>query len=321
MVSAICKKIQKASHFSGFNLIAKRLIDPKEYLASDNEIEVALKLHLEGLNVSFLSPDSQHTPDLILRLDNYTTRIEVSSLNPPEEETLVQRLFDHIFALTTQQRVVSGGFVSKVPSPKKVEEVINRVKESIARVKETGKMEKLNVKGVGTVYIAPNDLVDQIPADCRGRFHFVGPPKRKPIENQIQQKIEKKSKQLFGDNESGLLFLYTLMIDREEVSELFKNDMDDVIAILASYPKLLGLVLTVPHNEIGVVSGSNLAKLKREYKENKIFLECEAGKYQYESIIIWKNLHAEGSFPEKIFRALNNYSSNLSNLEPLHLSN
>ena len=139
--------------------------------------------------------------------------------------------------------------------------------------------------------------------------------------NQIQQKIGKKSKQLFKDNESGLLFLYTQMIDRKEVVRLFKNDMDDVIAILASYPKLLGLVLTVPHHEIGMVSASELATLKSEYKENKIFLECEAGKYQYESIIVWKNLYAEGSFPEEILLALKNYSSNLLKLEPLHLNN
>jgi len=314
------KKIQKASHFSGFEHIAKRLINPKEYLAAHNEIEVALKLSLEGLNVSFLSADSQHAPDLILRLNNDITRIEVSSLNPPEEETRFRMFLDPIIHLSFSRGVVSGGYVNKLPSPKKMKELVVQVKESIDRSKEEKKVEKLNFKGVATIYIAPIDLVDQIPADCRGSFHFVGPRKRKPIEYQIQQKIEKKSRQLFGDNESGLLFLYTLMIGKEEVLNLFKNDMDDIVAILASYPKLLGLVLTVPHNEIRVVSGINLAKLKHEYKENKIFLECEAGKYQYESIVIWKNLHSEGNFPEEIFRALKNYSSNLSNLEPLQLN-
>ncbi len=310
------RKIQKVSHLSGFERIAKRLTNPKDYLASHNEIEVALKLHLEGLNVSFLSADSQHTPDLILRLNNDPKRIEVSSLNPPEQETRFHMFLDPIIHLSFSRGVVSGGHVNKIPSSTKMKKLLIQVKESIDKSKEAKKVEKINFKGVATIYIAPNDLVGQIPADCRGSFHFVGPPKLKPIENQIQQKIEKKSKQLFGDNESGLLFLYTLMIDRKEVFQLFKNDMDDVTAILASYPKLLGLVLTVPHNEIGVISGINLAKLKREHKENKIFLECEAGKYQYESIIIWKNLHAEGNFPEEIFRALNNYSSNLSNLEP-----
>jgi len=95
--------------------------------------------------------------------------------------------------------------------------------------------------------------------------------------------------------------------------------MDDVIAILASYPKILVLVLTVPHHEAGIVTTSKLETLKSEYKKNEILLECEVGKYHYESIISWKNLHADSKFRGDIVNALENYSSNLSNLEPPNL--
>lgn len=314
------KKIQKASSLSKFEQIAKRLVNPKTFSAAYNEIEIGLKLHLEGLDVSFLTLDSQHTPDLILRLDNGLTRIEVSSLNPPVQETRFRMFLDQFIYFQMSREVVSGGYVNKIPSPKEMETIVNQVNESINRSRDTHKVEKLNFKGVATIYIAPNDLVDQIPADCKGSFHFVGPPKRKSIENQIQQKIEKKSEQLFGDNQSGILFLYTLMMDRKEVFQLFKTDMDDVTAILASYPKLLGLVLTVPHHEIGRVSASKLVTLKSEYKKDKILLECEAGRYQSESIIVWKNLHADYDFPDEVINALKNYSANLSNIEPLNLN-
>ena len=313
------KKIQKVSSLSKFDPIAQRLVYPETFLAAFNEIEIGLKLYLEGLNVSFLNLDSEHTPDLILRLDNTLTRIEVSSLNPPDQETRFHRFLDMLIYFQMSREVVSGGYVNRIPSPNKLETIVNQVNEAINRAKETHKVEKVNSKGIVTIYVAPNDLVDQLPADCRGSFHFVGPPKPKPIENQIQQKIQKKSEQLFGENESGILFLYTLMINRKEVFQLFKTDMDDIIAILASYPKLLGLVLTVPHYEIGVVSMSKPVTLKSEYKKNKILLESEAGQYQSESIIIWKNLHANFDFPDKIINALKNYSSNLSNLEPLNL--
>jgi len=194
------------------------------------------------------------------------------------------------------------------------------VNESITRAKDAHKVEKVNFKGIATIYIAPNDLTDQLPPDCRGNFHFVGPPKRKPIENQIQQKIENKQEQLFWDNQSGILFLNTLMINRKDVFQLFNTDMDDVVVILASYPKILGLVLTVPHHEIGSISFKEPLTLKSEYKKDKILLECNAGKYQSESVIIWKNLHADYDFPDEVINAIKNYSSNLSNLEPLNLN-
>ena len=54
--------------------------------------------------------------------------------------------------------------------------------------------------------------------------------------------------------------------------------------------------------------------LKREIKNNKIFLECEVGKYQYESSIIWKNLHSDQTFPLEILSAMENISSNLNKL-------
>lgn len=315
------KKIQKVSFLSGFEQIAKRLVNPKTYLAAHNEIEVALKLHLEGLNVSFHRFDSQPTPDLFLKLRNDITRIEVSSINPSDEETRFQLLRDLIIRINFSREVASGGFVSRIPTRETIQNIENQVMELIDRAKKLHEVQKLNFKGVATIYLAPDDLVDQIPADCRRSFQFVSPPNRKPIENQIQQKIGKKSRQLFKDKESGLLFLYTQMIDREKVFQLFKNDMDDVIAILASYPKLLGVILIVPHLGMEVVSAIQSISLKNESTENKILLECEAGKYQYESIIVWKNLHGDNDFPEEIISALKNYSSNLTNLELFHLSN
>ena len=305
------KKIQRASSLSGFEHVARRLVNPKEYLAANNEIEVALKLNLEGLKVSFVSVDSRPTPDLILRLDSGITRIEVSSLNPPDEETRFHIFIDQIIYLRLSRKVVLGGYVNRIPAAKIMKKLINQVKESIDSSKEAHKVKKLNFEGVATIYIAPHDLADQLPADCRGSFHFFGPPKPKPIELQIRQKLENKSKQLFGDNEFGLLFLYTQMINRQTVSELFKNDVDDIMVMLASYPKLLGLVLIVPHLGMDVVSFSKSDTLQDEFKENKIFLDLETGKYQYESIIVWKNSHADRKFPPEIQYALENYSLNL----------
>lgn len=95
--------------------------------------------------------------------------------------------------------------------------------------------------------------------------------------------------------------------------------MDDIAATLATYPRLLGLVLTVPHLGMAVTSALRSDALQNSYKKNKVFLESESGKYQYESIVLWKNLYADRKFPKEILHALKNYPSNLTNLETLHI--
>lgn len=313
------RKLLTASQLSGFEEIARRFADPREYLAANAETEVALKMYLEGLDVSFSRVTSQPTCDLIVNLGSEVIRIEVTSLNPPDEEMRVQTLVNQVNTLGFMKEVATGGFVSRVPSPKILEDVLKQVNRAIDEVKDSRKVKKFNYEGVATVYLAPHDMVDQMPVDCRRTFRFNQPP-RKSIEEQINRKIEKKNKQLRHHNELGILFLYTQMIDRQFVSKLFDQPMDDVEVTLASYPKLLGLVLTVPHLGIEVASAVKAEDLKKEYRGSKLFLETEAGFYQYESSLLWKNLHADRGFPEKLVHALENYSLNLSKLTPLQES-
>ena len=53
------------------------------------------------------------------------------------------------------------------------------------------------------------------------------------------------------------------MMDRESVSKLFDQPMDHVTVALASYSKLLGLVLTFPSG-IEVVNAVKTEDLKKE---------------------------------------------------------
>jgi len=313
------RKLLTASQLSGFEKVARRFANPREYLAANAETEVALKIYLEGLGVSFSRVALQPTCDLIVNLDSEVIRIEVTSLNPPDEEMLVEALVSRVNALGFKKEVATGGFVSRVPSPKILEEVLKQVDQAIDEVKDSRKVKKFNHKGVATIYLAPHDMVDQMPADSRRTFRFNQPP-HKSIEEQINRKIEEKKKQLRYYNELGILFLYTQMIDRQSVSKLFGQPMDDVEVTLASYPKLLGLVLTVPHLGIEVASAEKTEDLKKECRGAKLFLETEAGSYQYESSLLWKNLHADRGFPEKLVHALEKYSSNLSKLSPLQES-
>jgi hypothetical protein len=311
------QKLFTISSLSGFEEhVAKRLGIPKEYLNANNEIEVALKLHLEGLPVSFTRDRTLSTPDLTTRINNDTIKVEVSSLQPSDEETLIKNLYDDINLSCIQNDVTWCGFLNRLPSHNKLEDIIKQVKVAIDRAKETNKVEKLNFSGIATIILAPNNLSDQMPEDCRGNFSFRGPPKR-TIEEKIQRKIKDKSKQLFSYDEPVFLYIYTHIIDRQIVYKLFSKKIDEIVFVLATYPKLFGLSLTVPHLRIEIPSAIKSDSLQIDHKKNKVFLESEVGFYQYESTVIWKNPLADYHFPTEIQHALERYSSNLTKLEGL----
>jgi len=314
------RKLLTASSLMGFKSVAKRLASEKEYLTANNEIEVALKLFLQKLEVTFSEISSKPKPDLIVGIGRDAIGVEVSSLKPPDEETWVQMLYHGITASSFRKKAAVGGFVSKVPSsPQERQKILDQLNTKIDEVKESRKVEKLNFEGVATIYVAPHDMVNQMPEDCRRSFRLIQ-PHRRSVEELVCRKIKEKSEQLFSHSDMGLLFLYTQMIDEQTIFKLFEHGMDDVEVMLASYPKFMGLVLTVPHQGIHVVSAGKSDDLRKIYKDNKAFLESEAGVYQYESSIIWKNMHANQIFPENIRHALENYSSNLTNLAPLQES-
>jgi hypothetical protein len=92
--------------------------------------------------------------------------------------------------------------------------------------------------------------------------------------------------------------------------------MDETEVVLAAHPKVLALVLTVPHLSIGVLSqceggAPGLAK------GDKSFPTDEVGVHQYESSLIWKDHRPERNLPEEVLRSLQCNSNNLARLARL----
>jgi hypothetical protein len=81
----------------------------------------------------------------------------------------------------------------------------------------------------------------------------------------------------------------------------------------------MGLVLTVPHLGFEVISGMK-SSISMEKKDGKMYLESEIGKGQYESSLLWENLHSDHIFPTEVEDALENYSSNVNKLGDFSLS-
>jgi hypothetical protein len=94
---------------------------------------------------------------------------------------------------TTANR--AGGYLVAAKSLSKTDEAIQRVDEAIKRVKESNKTEKLNIPGIATVYLAPQEKSLELPPDRRGQYRFTGPAAR-PLQDQITRKINEKSSQI-----------------------------------------------------------------------------------------------------------------------------
>lgn len=313
------RKLLTATSIQGFEQVARRLGSPQTFLAANNEIDVALKLSLQNMEVMFPRISSSASPDLVVVVGDKKINVEVTSLNPPEQESFANILFSTIFGQGARKRVASGGFVGKVPTRAKLQEILETINKGMDQAIGSQTVQKLDFPGIAMIYLAPYGMVGQMPEDCRGQFRSYS-PSRKPIDEQMANKIKEKIPQLFQDNGTGILFLYTHILGREDVLGLFDRDLDDMEIVLASYRKLHGLVLTVPHREIGVPSATASNELRRRDKGNKALIECSTGRYQNESSVVWSNLHADARFPSEVVRALENYPSNLDNLAPLQES-
>ena len=119
--------------------------------------------------------------------------------------------------------------------------------------------------------------------------------------------------------EAGLLYLYTQMMSKDRIFQLFEKPFDELNIVLASYPKLSGLILTRPHFEIERIVMMKYDVLKGKTKRGKEYIETEAGVFQYESTLTWDNEYANHSFPQQIIEAIKNYQNNLEKLSSLEL--
>ena len=309
-------KLKLANDLSGFSKIAYRLTNSETFLSVNNEIEVALKFHLAGYTTSFIETDlSKPTPDLLLNIKDKEYHVEVSSLNPSDQETLMWTFHSQLSQLRLGKGLVMGGFINKIPDHKVLADIINRVKEKITEIQVTNEPVKINEPKYATIYIAPQEKKEEIPEGCRGMFRLAQPYKR-TTEEKIERKIQNKYDQLFSSDNPSLLVLYSQILEKGALYNLFDNVVDNMEVVLPSYSKLIGLVLTVPHLRFDVIS-SMTSSLTVEKKDEQIYLESEIGKGQYESSLIWKNLHSDFIFPAEIGDAIANYSLNLKKLDHL----
>ena len=120
------RKLTAAARIPGFSAVCPRLGHPAEYLSALAEVEVALKLSLSGCDVSFVPRSDDRTPDLLATPGTVPLNVEVTYLNPPDQEQRIQQFFSAIITLGMTSNVSAGGLISRAPGPKELVEFIGR---------------------------------------------------------------------------------------------------------------------------------------------------------------------------------------------------
>ncbi len=305
-------KLHIATGIPGFDAVLARQGRPDEYVGALAEIEVALKLHLSGLEVSFVPPGDLASPDLMVEVGKTVFNIEVTSLNPADEESRATDLMS-IITVAQMRKAVTGGYISRAPRQDEFEKLGDRVVKAIERAYEEHSVEKVSVPGLALIYAAHRDLAASLPEDCRGSFRFIQPYPRS-TEERLGRILRNKAEQTFTGDRPGLLVVYARMIGLEGVTSLYEDLRDDIGAVIPSFPKLSGLIVTAPLSGVGVPENEG-----KKVEGDRTLLYSKPSVDEFEATVTWRNPHADVAIPSEVLEAFEGYSARLGDLPLLPL--
>ncbi len=304
------KKLHTATSIPGFDAVLARLGQPDEYVAAFSEVEVALRLHLAGFEVSFVPPGDLASPDLTVKVEETVFNVEVTSLNPPDEESRATDLFG-IITVAQMRKAVTGGYISRPLRQDEFEILGDRVVKAIDRAFSEHTIEKVNVPGLALIYVAHRDLASSLPEDCRGSFRFIQPYPRS-IEERLGRILRNKAKQTISGDRPGLLVVYARMIGLEGATSLFEDPRDDVGAVTPSFPKLAGLVVTAPLTGVGLPDEG-----AKRVEGDRTLVYLKSSIDEFDATVIWRNPHTDVAMPSVLLEAFDDYSVRPGNLAAL----
>ncbi len=286
------QKLEFLSTIPGSGDIISRLDNRASYWAAWSELDFTLKLALGGFDCRFIPTSrASPTPDLLATRDQLTLIAEITSMNPMPREGLSFGIFMAVEMAALRQRATVRGFFSRVPSELELDQIEDKVREASKEANEKKRPIKVNMHGLMTVFVAPRDLVSEIPARWRDGFSMKG-FHRVPLADRLARTIREKVKAQLGESKTALVAIYDqlsfekLFGPREE--EKFFED-PAIELLLGTYPNLLGAVLIQP-----LVSVLEL-ETKRTVAEEGILLEHSLPDFEAERCVVWRNLLSDDS--------------------------
>ncbi|MFQ5910037.1 MAG: hypothetical protein ACE5IJ_04860 [Thermoplasmata archaeon] len=99
------------------------------------------------------------------------------------------------------------------------------------------------------------------------------------------------------------------MIGLEGATSLYEDLKDDIAAVIPSFPKLSGLIVTAPLTGVGIPEGE-----ETRVEGDRTLLYTKSSVDEYEATMIWRNPHADIVMQDEVINAFGDHSSNLEGL-------
>jgi hypothetical protein len=207
--------------------------------------------------------------------------------------------------LLSQLRCVGGGAWSHPPTKQQIQQVSDLAKQKADESLRARRVVQLNIPGLVTYYIAPSDLVSQLPNQWRGST-VMRTKSRRPKEDRLAEKVEYKTKAQLRSN-TGILVVYDRFSSPDEMRGFF--DHKDIELVIATFKNLAGVALVFPFTAI-----ENAPPIL-ERKERRVYIRhCLSGN-EYESCVIWGNIMANHDLViERFVESMRDYPGNLDRL-------
>ena len=108
------------------------------------------------------------------------------------------------------------------------------------------------------------------------------------------------------------MVVYARTIGLEGATNPFEDLRDEIGAVIPSFPKLTGLIVTAPLTGVGVPEGE-----QKRVEGDRTLLYSKPTVDEFEATVIWRNPHADVPMSEEVLGAFANYSSKLEDLPAL----
>ncbi|MHA1303856.1 MAG: hypothetical protein ACTSPI_09155 [Candidatus Heimdallarchaeaceae archaeon] len=275
-------------------------------LSAIYEIEIALRLHIEGIDIKF-PEESQNSksPDVVMNLDDGKYNIEVTSINYPQSVQWMNELYTKIISLGFRNRVKLSGNLMEPHSKKQIKLFLAKLQDAIQNYKTSNSVKRISEDGLGTVQIGTNTSTTFQSSGFTFRH-------TKPIDmvDKIIRIMEKKQDQLKVNNNPGIICVF----NGTEVTDpmhLFNADFDEINIALSTYSRLLGVVVS----NYKVFYARELKQTQIKKKGNRMLIELSPALEPRETSLIWKDEVSDLNLPIEFINAFENYQINLNKLD------
>lgn len=258
------RKLEELLQIPEHDHVLARFGGSDTYPAALAEMEFALKIRLFGFPCKFAFRRGEPSPDLVAEVAGQQTDIEITSLNAPYEDVIGIEALSAVIQIAGNAKCVAGGMWGRIPSRKELQEIAKKAQDAVEEANASQRLVELNVLGLLTCYIAPNDKASEIPAMWRGSF-VMRTRSALPKKDRLARTIEEKVKSQLSGSKPGILVIYDRLSSPDEVKQLF--DEREIDLVVGTFPNLAGVILVYPF------SAHQPPLPERANEEGRVYLE------------------------------------------------